>query len=101
MFLHRKREEQAIYLKLETKGGGSLKLTDFHLIYTSKSCEPGEKLKLVHARDLTVGQCVYMVSNETQGRTFLHSSQLTRITQVKQRGIYAPLTGLCHSFRAA
>ncbi|KAI1725633.1 hint module domain-containing protein [Ditylenchus destructor] len=112
MFLHKKPNEKALYLHVETESGRHLKLTEFHLIYTSKNCVAGDKLRLVHARDLKVGYCVYVLSNETENVSTLYSSRVTIIRQVNDFGIFSPLTASgdilvngvlasCHSNMAA
>ncbi|KAI1732127.1 hint module domain-containing protein [Ditylenchus destructor] len=112
MFLHKKPNEKALYLRVETESGRHLKLTEFHLIYTTKNCIAGDKLRLVHARDLKVGYCVYVLSNETESVSTLYSSRVTAIRQVNDFGIFSPLTASgdilvngvlasCHSNMAA
>lgn len=62
MFLHQKTSEIGDYRFLKTENGQFLKLTEFHLIYVSE-CSFKTKLKLKYARDLRVGQCVQVLSN--------------------------------------
>uniref|UniRef100_A0A914PG12 Hint domain-containing protein n=1 Tax=Panagrolaimus davidi TaxID=227884 RepID=A0A914PG12_9BILA len=64
MFLHNEPKEVAVFKEIETADNRKLKLTDFHLIYVT-SCKP-EPLKLIHAKDVTVGQCVHIVDDSQQ-----------------------------------
>lgn len=76
MFLHRKTNEQAIYIQLTTSIGSSIKLTAYHLIYTSK-CQLYERLKLVRAADVKIGDCIHVVKGPA-----LHSTRVTSIDEV-------------------
>ncbi|KAE9556175.1 hypothetical protein FO519_000663 [Halicephalobus sp. NKZ332] len=89
MFLHNKPEEEAIYKQIETVDGQFIKLTDFHLIYVN-NCKNKENLKLIHAKDVKVGQCIHTVLEEN--RSVLHSNKVHKIIEKKEKGIYAPLT---------
>lgn len=90
MFLHRKPTEAAVYRHLHTANGNSLKLTYYHLIYAT-NCRRGERLRLVPAKTLRVGQCVYAIGGD-QAPPRLRASAIVRITERKEYGIYAPLT---------
>lgn len=79
MFLHKKSDELASYRKLETDAGNTLKLTDYHLIYVN-DCELGQKLQLVHAKDVKIGQCVYAVDDERI--TQLRANKVAKISMV-------------------
>ncbi len=80
MFLHRLPDESAVYRQLSIAGGQEVKLTDKHLIYAT-NCQIGEVMRLHHASDLRVGQCVYMSVSSMTG-TVLRSSKITNITEV-------------------
>src|SRR5688572_11894222 len=79
MFLHKKADEMAVYRNIETDTGSHLKLTDFHLIYVS-DCAPGDKLQLVHAKDVQVGHCVYVIEDEEIAQ--LKANRVVKITTV-------------------
>lgn len=83
MFLHRKTTEIGDYQLLKTQNGQFLKLTQFHLIYVSE-CLPKAKLKLKHARDLRVGQCVQVLSdnNPLTNGPILQTTEILEITRV-------------------
>ena len=81
MFLHRKPEEAATFRRIVTKGGATLKLTHFHLLYATERCNAGEKLQLVHAKDLRVHQCVYVVDADAD-EMILHGTRVLAIEEV-------------------
>lgn len=78
MFLHKKDAETVTYRKLETATGNTLKLTDFHLIYVNDCIE--ENLQLVHAKDVEIGQCVYVVEDDQI--TELKANKVVKISLV-------------------
>lgn len=79
MFLHRKEDEKAKYRIVRTESGQELKITDYHLIYASNVCGLTARLKLIHARNLRVGQCVQVMDS---GDFFLHQSMIVHISEV-------------------
>uniref|UniRef100_A0A914YLQ1 Warthog protein 6 n=1 Tax=Panagrolaimus superbus TaxID=310955 RepID=A0A914YLQ1_9BILA len=87
MFLHNEPKEIAVFKEIETADHRKLKLTDFHLIYVT-SCKQ-EPLKLIHAKDVTIGQCVHIVDESQQS---LKSAKVIAIREIEEVGIYAPLT---------
>uniref|UniRef100_A0A914CPS4 Uncharacterized protein n=1 Tax=Acrobeloides nanus TaxID=290746 RepID=A0A914CPS4_9BILA len=89
MFLHKKSEEKAVYRQFVTDEGKTLKLTDYHLIYAT-DCKPNERLRLTHAKDVQLGQCIYVV--ESEHGAILKSNKVVEISKVEETGIYAPLT---------
>ncbi|KAI6187853.1 CBN-WRT-6 protein [Aphelenchoides besseyi] len=86
MFLHRKPDEYATYIYMQTSTGNSLKITDQHLIYVSK-CKSGERIRLIRAQSVQVGDCVHVVSD-----IVLQSTRVVSIERVRELGIFAPLT---------
>ncbi len=58
MFLHRLTDEHAHFHVIDAEGDVRLKVTEHHLIYT-KSCDRGDPLRLVHAKDIAIGECIY------------------------------------------
>lgn len=84
MFLHRKPKEEAVYHNIKTKNGKILKLTKYHLIYVAK-CHQPTKVKLVQARQLKVGDCLYTLStlDSIQSERYaLVASQIINIVKV-------------------
>ncbi|KAI6241641.1 Warthog protein 6 [Aphelenchoides fujianensis] len=86
MFLHRKADEGATFIKMRTTSDDLLKITAQHLIYVSK-CTAGERLRLIRAEKVEVGDCVHVVKN-----TVLLSARVVSLEKVEEYGIYAPLT---------
>ncbi|CAD5220769.1 unnamed protein product [Bursaphelenchus xylophilus] len=106
MFLHRKEKEDALYRHIRTSNGRDLKITPYHLMYTTK-CKAGDRLRLVKAADIVIGDCIHY-----KGSQGLRSSKVVSIKDVNGNGIYAPLTAngdmfvnnilvSCHSNMAA
>lgn len=62
MFLHRKEEEDAYYIHIKTEQGNDLKITSYHLMYKT-NCKVGDRLRLVKAEDVMVGDCIHLNSN--------------------------------------
>jgi len=87
MFLHRLPEEQADFRLIQTDQGHSLKLTDWHLVYTVECDAPMAVMTPSHAVDVTVGQCL-AVNNDGVFKL----AKINNITVVEAAGIYAPLT---------
>jgi len=81
MFLHRKPDEEAIFRRIITERGSTLKLTNYHLIYVATTCSSGEKLRLVHAKDLKRDQCVYTATGDQN-----EGMQGTRIINIEEVG---------------
>jgi hypothetical protein len=79
MFLHKKSEEKAVYRQFVTDEGKTLKLTDYHLIYAT-DCKPNERLRLTHAKDVQLGQCIYVV--ESEHGAILKSNKVIEISKV-------------------
>lgn len=77
MFLHRKSNEPAVYLRFKTSVGSSIKITAYHLIYTSK-CQLHERLKLVRAADVQIDDCIHVVRGPA-----LHSTRVISIDKVE------------------
>ncbi|CAD5215190.1 unnamed protein product [Bursaphelenchus okinawaensis] len=106
MFLHRKEEEDAVYKLITTSNKEHIKITDYHLMYVTE-CKAGDRLQLVKAADVVVGDCLHY-----KGTHGLKSSKVVSIENVQGYGIYAPLTAngdmfvnnvlvSCHSNMAA
>ncbi|KAL7070379.1 hypothetical protein ACQ4LE_010353 [Meloidogyne hapla] len=97
MFLHRLPKEKAKFKIITTLEGHQLKLTEFHLVWAGCS-----NLKLIRAKDLNKGECLYTVKNKKNNITSLikskkemmklESTKIKEIKEVEDNGIYAPLT---------
>ncbi|CAJ0939121.1 unnamed protein product, partial [Mesorhabditis belari] len=77
MFLHKRDDVETEFYRVQLKSGQSIELTEDHLIYTT-DCHYASPHNLVHAKHLTVGQCLGV--------------KIVSIEMVVSEGIYAPLT---------
>ncbi|VDN57453.1 unnamed protein product [Dracunculus medinensis] len=87
MFLHRLENEIAEFNLITTVGNKKLKITDYHLIYTN-DCNLKDPLRLLYAKDLRKGQCLYSIESQSS----FQPVKILSIERVKEIGIYAPLT---------
>ncbi|CAK5078321.1 unnamed protein product [Meloidogyne enterolobii] len=96
MFLHRLPNEKAKFKIITTLEGQQLKLTEFHLVWAGCS-----NLRLIRAKDLNNGECLYTVKNKRNNITSLikskemmrlSSTKIIKINEIEENGIYAPLT---------
>ncbi|GMR48816.1 hypothetical protein PMAYCL1PPCAC_19011, partial [Pristionchus mayeri] len=88
MFLHRDEQLMAQFNIIDTANGASVKLTDEHLIYVS-DCDPSTPLRLIKAKEVTTDHC--LMTALSPDRT-LDIHPVTNVTQISERGVYAPLT---------
>ncbi|VDK27691.1 unnamed protein product [Gongylonema pulchrum] len=88
IFLHRSHNESAVFNKIQTDDGKEVKLTDFHLLYVT-NCKASEQLRLVHAKDVRIGQCLHVAREQSNS---LLPIRIANIERVAGKGIYAPLT---------
>ena len=84
-FLHKETQTQAEFYKLETSGGNAITLSPQHLIFRKENSS--SPISVVFASEINHGNLLY-VSN---GSDFQYQ-EVTRITIVTERGVYAPLT---------
>lgn len=64
MFLHRQTDQPADFYRLETVDGRTLKLTEYHLIYVGNCANRELRMRLLYARDVRIGDCLYAIDWE-------------------------------------
>uniref|UniRef100_A0A183BKE1 HintN domain-containing protein n=1 Tax=Globodera pallida TaxID=36090 RepID=A0A183BKE1_GLOPA len=91
-WIHRMPSEEAEFVRLELEDGRMLKLTGKHFIYASKCTGNGgyvpvEKAhaRMVYAEEVRPGDCSKSMA--------LFEHRVFNIDRVRERGIYAPMTG--------
>jgi len=83
MFMHQNEKVHITdYVNLITDTGKSITLSDYHLIFVSKT-------DTVFAKDVHVNQSVFVYEPST--RTF-HLNKISSVAHVAAKGMYAPLT---------
>lgn len=83
-FLHKEIDAKAQFYNLETKSGNSIRLSAHHLIFRKKT---NTSLSYaVFASEINIGD--FLILN---GSSPIYDT-VTRITQMKMTGVYAPLT---------
>ncbi|KAL3096889.1 hypothetical protein niasHT_023751 [Heterodera trifolii] len=97
-WIHRKPEEEAEFVRLQLEDGRTLKLTAKHFIYASKCSGDGgyvpvewARARMVYADEVRVGDCVF--AQDESGQMALFERRVLSIDTVREKGIYAPMTG--------
>ncbi|KAL3081792.1 hypothetical protein niasHT_036509 [Heterodera trifolii] len=97
-WIHRKPEEEAEFVRLQLEDGRTLKLTAKHFIYASKCSGDGgyvpvewARARMVYADEVRAGDCVF--AQDESGLMALFERRVLSIDTVREKGIYAPMTG--------